>query len=158
MYEFRLKDLVRDTKGTDKLILLCAKSTGLWLSVCSTAVSGTVLSAKEYLIILCARYNVSPTNLLSHCDKCGTVFRVTHTLSCSIGGLIIACHNKIRDKLLYLSRRAFTSAYVRNKPLIRQGHTRSDQEIRQGSDKHKDTHGASLSEVYGIIKLMPSLT
>ena len=134
-------DLVRDTKGTDKLILLCAEITGPWLSVCSTAVSGTVLSAMEYWDILCARYNVSPTNLLSHCDKCGTVFRVTHTLSCSIGGLIITRHNKIREKLLFLSRSVFTSAYVRTKPLIRQGHTRSDQEIRQGSYKHKDTQG-----------------
>ena len=88
---------------------------------------------------LCARYNVSPVNLQSHCDGCGTAFGVTHTLSCSIGGLAIACHNEIRDGLLYLSQRAFTSAYVRVKPLIHQGHNRSKLKIRQGSDKHKDT-------------------
>ena len=61
--------------------------------------------------------------------------------SCCIGGLVIARHNKIRDELLYLSRRAFTSAYVHAKHLIHQVRTRSDQEIRQGSDKDKETQG-----------------
>ena len=92
-----------------------------------------------YWRILTIIYNVSPVNLQSHCDRCGTAFRVTHALSCSIGGLVIARHNEIRDELLYLSRRAFTSASVRAEPLIHQGRTRSKLEIRQGSDKHKDT-------------------
>ena len=51
---------------------------------------------------LCACYNVSPINLQSHCDGCGTVFGVTHTISCSIDVLVIARHRKIRDWLLYL--------------------------------------------------------
>ena len=51
------------------------------------------------------------------------------------------CHNEIRDELLYLSRRAFTSESLRAKPLIHQGRTISEQEIRQGSDNHKDTIG-----------------
>ena len=64
-----------------------------------------------------------------------------HTLSYSIGGLVIACHNEICDKLLYISQRAFTSAPVRAKPLIHQGRKISEIEIRQGSYKHKDTRG-----------------
>ena len=44
-YESRLKGLVNDLKGTDKRLLLRAKSTGAWLSVRGTIVSGTVLSA-----------------------------------------------------------------------------------------------------------------
>ena len=48
-------------------------------------------------------------------------------------------HNKIHDKLLYLSQRAFTSAYVRAEPIIHQGRTISEQEMRQGSEKYKDT-------------------
>ena len=64
-----------------------------------------------------------------------------HTLSCSIVGLIIARHNKIRDKLLYLSRLAFTPAPVCTKPLIHQGRTRSEQEICKGSEKSQDTQG-----------------
>ena len=92
-------------------------------------------------VFLCARYNVSPVNLQSHCDGCGTAFGVTHALICSIGGLFIARHKTIRDKFLYLYRRAFTSAYVRPKPLIHQGCTIFELEIRQGSDNHKDTRG-----------------
>ena len=88
---------------------------------------------------LCACYNVSPVNLQSHCDGCGTAFGVTHTLSCSISSLAIARHNEIHDKLFYLSRRAFTLASIRTEPLIHQGRTRSKLEICQGSNKHKDT-------------------
>ena len=64
---------------------------------------------------------------------------MTHTLICGIDGLVIARHNEIRDKTLYLSWCAFTSAYVRVDPLIHQGSTKKDQEICQCSDKHKDT-------------------
>ena len=63
------------------------------------------------------------------------------TLSCSISGLFITRHNGIRDELLYISRRAFTSESVRAKTLIHQGYTISDQDIRQSSDNHKDTRG-----------------
>ena len=66
---------------------------------------------------------------------------MTHTLSCITGGLVIAHHNEIRDELLYISRHAFTSASVRAEPLIHKGRTRSEQEIRQGSDKDKETRG-----------------
>ena len=48
---------------------------------------------------------------------------------------------EIHDELLYLSQRAFTSSPVHAKPLIHPGRTRSKQELRQGSDKHKDTRG-----------------
>ena len=48
---------------------------------------------------------------------------------------------KIRDKLLYLSWSASTSASVHVKPLIHQGRTISDLDIRPGSDKHKDMRG-----------------
>ena len=57
-------------------------------------------------------------------------------------------HNEIHDKLFYLSRRAFTSASVHNKPLIHQGRTISKQEIRQGSDKDKETQGGVV--VWGL--------
>ena len=47
-HESRLDVLVRDLKGTDKRLLLRAKSTGAWLSVRGTTVSGTVLSATKF--------------------------------------------------------------------------------------------------------------
>ena len=140
-HKYRLKGLVRGLKFTDKHLLLRAKITGVWLNVCGTTVSGTVLSATVCRDFLCVCYNVSPVNFQSHCDECGTVFGVTHTHGCSIGSLVIAHHNKIRDELLYLYQHAFTSASVRAKPLIYQGRTRSEQEIRKGSDKQYDTRG-----------------
>ena len=91
--------------------------------------------------ILCARYKISPVNLQRHCDGCGISFRVTNAVSRSIGGLIIARPKKICDELFYLSRRAFTSAYVRAEPLIHQVRTRSKPDICQGSDKHQGTWG-----------------
>ena len=159
MYDSRLKGLVIDIRGTDKGLLLRVKSIGVWLSVRGTTVSGTVLSATEFQYFLCTRYNVFPVNLHIECDGCGTSFGVTNELSCIIGGLVIVHHNEIRDKILYLSRRAFTLASVCVKPLIHQGRTRSEQEIHQGSDKHKDTRGEMMIrglwdlQVYAIIKV-----
>ena len=54
-------------------------------------------------------------------------------------GLVIARHSKIRDKILYIYRRDFTSAST--KPLIHQVRTRSKQELRQGSYEHNYTRG-----------------
>ena len=133
----KLKDLVCDLKGINRCLILQAKITGAWLNVCGTIVSGTVLSATEFWDFLCAGYNVSPQNLQSHCDRCGTVFGVKHKLSCNTGGLVIVRHNKIHEKILYLSLHAFTLAYVCSKPLIHQGRTRSKQDICQVSENYK---------------------
>ena len=95
-------------------------------------------------VFLCTHYNFYPVNLQSHCDRCGTALEVMHALSCIIGGLVIAHHNKIRDKILYLSCWAFTSASLRAEPLIHQGRTRSELYIRQGSDNHKETRGGVM--------------
>ena len=92
-------------------------------------------------MVLCARYNVPPLNLQSHCDGCGTAFRVICTLNCNMGGLVIVGHNKLRDKLLYISQRDFISVSVRSELLIHQGITRSKQGIHQGSEKYKKTRG-----------------
>ena len=103
MYESKLKGLVSDLKGIDKRLLICAKNKGTWLSKRGTKVSVTVLFATNFWGFLCARYNVSPLNLQSHYDGCGTLFRVNYTFICSTGGLVIARHKKIRDELLYPS-------------------------------------------------------
>ena len=137
VYKNELRGLVCYLKGTDRYLILRAKSIGAWMSVRGTAVSGTVLSATVFRYFLCTCYNVSPLNPHRHSNGCGKPFEVTHTLSCSTGCLVIACHNEIRDELLYLSQRAFTSASVCAKPLIHLSRTRSKQDIHQGSDKYK---------------------
>ena len=101
--ETKLEGLVCDLKGTNICLILRAKNTGAWLSVRGTTVSGTVLSATEFWDFLCKSYNVSPLNLQSHCGICGTVFSVMHAPSYSTVGLVIVRHNKICDKILYIS-------------------------------------------------------
>ena len=133
--------------------ILPEKSTGAWLSKRSTIVSGTLLYATEFRDFLCSCYNIFPLNLQIHWDVCGTAFGVKHSISCCKVGLVIARHNYFRDKIFYLSQRAFTSASVK----IHQGRTISEQEIRQGSDKYKETQGGMMvwglcdRQVYAII-------
>ena len=52
----------------------------------------------------------------------------------------------MREKLLYLAQRYFTSADVCAKPLIHQGRNRSEREIRKGSDKF-ETRGDVMIRV-----------
>ena len=49
-YKTKIKVLVRYIKGNKKRLTLRAKSTGVWLSVRGTVVSGTVLSAMEFRV------------------------------------------------------------------------------------------------------------
>ena len=113
------------------------QNTGAWMSVCGTTVSGTVFSATGFWDLLCARYNVPPLNLQSHCNICGTNFKANLTLSCSKGGLVIARHNEVSYELLYLAWRDFTPSSVHSEPPIYQSHNRSRRNIRQEIDKKK---------------------
>ena len=45
-------------------------------------------------------------------------------LSCSNGGILIARHNKIHDKIIHLARQDFYPNYIRIKPLIHHGCSR----------------------------------
>ena len=139
-YKFKIKGLLSDLKRTDKRLLLYSRIIRDWLSVHVTTVSRTVLYATEFQFF-CTHYNVSPVNLQSRCNGCGTSFGLTHILSCRICVLVLACHNKIHDELLYLYRRAFTSESICAETLIHHGRTRSEQEIRHSSDKDKETRG-----------------
>ena len=95
-----LKGLVGNLIGTNQRLLLSEKNTGVWMNVRGTMVTGAVLLDTEFCDLLCARYNVTPLNLQSHCDGCGTTFEVLHILSYRKGGLVIAHHNKLHDKIL----------------------------------------------------------
>ena len=48
VHKSRLEGLVNNLKGTDKRLLLRAKITVAWMSVCGTTISGLVLSATEF--------------------------------------------------------------------------------------------------------------
>ena len=130
--------------------ILHYKTIGSFLTVRGTIVSSTILSATEFQDFLCARYKISLLNLQKHCDGCGTAFGATHTLICSIEDLVIAHYKEIRDELLYLSWRAFTSESVRAELLIHQVRTRFKQDIRQGSDRDKETRGCVVPTFMGF--------
>ena len=55
--------------------------------------------------------------------------------------MVIARTNERSDELIYLARQAFTPASVYAEPLIHQGRTISEKDIREGSDKEKETCG-----------------
>ena len=92
--------------------------TGNWLSVCPTSVANTTLSASEFCDSLHLRYALELPNLPCYCDGCGAPFSKEHALQCKTGGLVILCHNEVRDEWASLCAAAFTPSAVRNEPLI----------------------------------------
>ena len=123
--ETKLKGFSRDLKGDNRSLILQSKNIVSYVSVCGTTVSGTVFSGTVFHDFLCSHYNVSPLNFQSRCSVCYTASGETHTFSWSTDGLVIAHHNNIRDKVLYLSLQVFAPESVRDKSLIHQVHTRS---------------------------------
>jgi hypothetical protein len=107
--------LSRDNKQT----ILRGKDTGRWLSVLpSTVNNGTELSAQEFSDNVLLRYARSPPDLPSKCDGCNAVLSIRHALECKKGGLVIICHNEIRDELVDLASKAFSPSAVRDEPKI----------------------------------------
>ena len=51
-------------------------------------------------------------------------FYVRQALSCSNGGLIITRHDETIDKIIHLSRQAFSHKCIFGEPLIHQGRSR----------------------------------
>ena len=132
--ESKLKGLYRELNYTGRIFILYTKITGAWMDIRGTTVIVTVLLATEFCDFLFARYNVTPPNLQSNWNGCGTSFNVNHTLRFWKGGLVIAPHNKMRDEILYLARRSINSAALHTKTLIHKGRNRSERGIRQGSE------------------------
>ena len=57
---------------------------------------------------------------------------VRHILSCRIGGLVSARHDKVRDEILYLNQQDFPSNCICKKNFINQGRSRLEEEVSQG--------------------------
>ena len=128
----KFKGLVGDLEGPDCRLIIrtqkrfLADRTGYYDNRYS--ISGYRILWFFVLTLCCSPPNLKKNNSYVH------FFSVRHGLSCSDRGLVIARHNKVHDELLCLSRRASPSQCVRGKPLIHQGRSRSDEEIRQGRD------------------------
>ena len=88
------------------------------MSIRGTTVTGTILIANSP--------NLPP-------QKYGYMqtFLVRHALSFPNGGLAIARHNGIRDKIIHLVRQAFSPSYIGGKILIHLGHSILEEEVHQ---------------------------
>ena len=130
--EAKLKGLFKNIKAIDLRLIIHAKNTVFWLTVRGNTVTSTVLAATEFLDFLCARYDVILPKLQENVTAYLCPYTYTTDLSEETGGLVISCHKKVRDKLIYLAQQDFTPTWVRGKILIHQGHIRSEEEARQG--------------------------
>jgi hypothetical protein len=65
----------------------------------------------HYILVLATPYS-------NHYNGCYKLFDLHHTLECKKGGILICCHNKIKDKLVALAVKAFTPSAVHNKPCL----------------------------------------
>ena len=128
----KLQGIVSDQITFQKRILQTAKHTGAWLSMWGNAVTGTVLAATDFRDFLCADYNNNPPNHQNNCYSCMQNFLVRHALSPPLGGLVIARHNEIRDKIIHLAKKAFSPHCVCIKPLIHLVRRRSEEEVCHG--------------------------
>ena len=68
-----------------------------WLAVLSMIQDHFDLTAQEFHDALALHYRKPLLNVPSSCNGCAAPFSLDHALVCRKGGLIIQCHNKVRD-------------------------------------------------------------
>ena len=100
------------------------------MTVWDTMITVTVLVAMEFRVF-CTHVIILPLPSLNVFDGCAQSFSVCYGLNWSNRGIVVACHNKVYDEILYLSLRAFPSQFIRGEPLIHQGRRISGEEVRQ---------------------------
>ena len=125
--EAKLKGLVKDLKITNMRLILQAQ----------TQVPVWAYAVLQYQVQydLLWDFGISYAHITMF--PCGPTFRYTYTLSCITGVLVIARHNNISDKILYLARLYSTPASLCPEPLIQQGRIISEKDIYQGSENEK---------------------
>ncbi len=114
-----LKTILSNLPDGQSRTIRRGEQTGAWLSVLPSTVNGTELSAQEFRDALLMRYGIAPPDLPACCDGCEAHFTLQHALGCKKGGLVIFCHNEIRDELVHLAGKALTPSAIRDEPLIR---------------------------------------
>eukprot|EP00978_Attheya_sp_CCMP212_P039074 scaffold199966_cov35-Attheya_sp.AAC.1 len=88
-----------------------------------STVNGTELSAEEFRDATHLGYGQVPPNFPTICDGCScNNFSVQHALSCKVGGLVISCHDEIKDELGQLAGKALKPSAICDEPLINNGH------------------------------------
>lgn len=72
------------------------------------------------------------------CDGCGCRFSIERTLKCKEGGLVVDCHNEVKDEYGALVLQAMNTNHVRDKPKIIIGHSES-----KSAPASANTHGTT---------------
>jgi hypothetical protein len=128
-----LMAIVNKLSCDDRRTILRGRDTGQWLTMPPSIVNGTELSAQEFRNSVLLRYARTPADLPTHCDGCDQKFSVRHALECKKGGLVISCHNEIRDEPVDLASKALTPSAVRDEPRI---HTSCPAELLTTTDQN----------------------
>ena len=84
-------------------------------------VNGADIGAQGWCGAVFIWYGIEPPYLPHHCDGCGVIFTVTHSLNFKKGVLITAQHDELPDRVVDLAYKALTPTNVRNNPLITPG-------------------------------------
>ena len=106
------------------------------------------LGAQEWPDSLFLRYGLEPPKLPKYCDWCQVRFSISHTLDCKKGGLVMACHIKLRDGVADLVGKAFTPSHVRDEPVMYSGRAvRRTKPTLTRSNKSKPSEQPAATEV-----------
>ena len=65
------------------------------------------LGVQEWQYSLFLIYGVYPPDITRSCEGCKAKFSIYHYLDCKKGGLIMALHNELRERVLDLSGNVF---------------------------------------------------
>ncbi len=95
--------------GTEKI--------SAWLTVLPLSKNQFDLSPQEFRDALAIRYKRPLLNVADLCDGCGSVFSLSHALSCRKGGLVIRRHNEVRDAIGDLASQVWSK--VQREPVVR---------------------------------------
>ena len=102
--------------------------TGAWITVLPSMVDGTEMGSQECHDALYLCYGIEPPDLPTHCYGCNDKFSICHSMDCKKGGLIVTCHNGLRDGVADVASKAFTPSNMRNDYLVHKG--RAMQEVK----------------------------
>ena len=125
----KLRRIVENIEAPDLRLILRSKKKGFYLDVRGNMVTGTVLAGTKFSAF-CAYDMMLPPLTVKKFDCYYRSFSVHHRIICSHRKLIIVHHNEVHDELLYLAQQDFPSNCVCCKPLIHQGRSRSEEEVR----------------------------
>jgi hypothetical protein len=87
----------------DACIIGRGDKTGGWLTVLPNVMNGSILSYLKFRDGIRLLYAIMLQNLPTHCDGCQVKCNIDHALNCKKGGLVITCHNKVKDELGFLA-------------------------------------------------------